>query len=200
MTFAAIALVTSAAMAPQGGARAEVKAQVGKTAPTFSLPSTANKTVTLDEFKGKYVVLEWTNHGCPVVVNHYRSGNMQKQQAMAKDMDVVWLSIVSSKTGAQGAVTPDEGEAIRKEQSFNSMATLLDPSGATGKAYGARTTPHMYVIDPKGVLIYNGAIDDNARGDKSAPRMHVIEALKEAKAGKDVSVKTSQPYGCGIKY
>ncbi len=200
MTFAAIALMTSATLAPQGGARAEVKAQVGKEAPVFSLPSTANKTVTLDEFKGKYVVLEWTNHGCPVVAGHYNSGNMQKQQAAAKDMDVVWLSIVSSKPGSQGAVSPEEGEAIRKEKRFNSAATLLDPSGATGKTYGARTTPHMYVIDPKGVLIYNGAIDDNARGDKAAPRQHVLEALKEAMAGKEVSVKTSQPYGCGIKY
>lgn len=177
--------------------------EIGKTAPAFTLTDTNGKARNLSDFSGKYVVLEWTNHQCPFVVKHYSSGNMQKTQKWAKDKGVVWLSIVSSAEGKQGYLTPDEANKLMKEKGFNSAAMLMDSDGKVGKLYGARTTPHMYVIDPKGTLIYMGGIDDKATpnvADLKEAKNYVIQALEESMAGKDVSVPTSRPYGCSVKY
>jgi len=174
--------------------------ELGNAAPAFSLPATNGKTVDLSQFKGKYVVLEWTNNGCPYVKRHYGTGNMQAMQSWAKDKGVVWLSIVSSGPGKQGFVTAEQGAELVKAQKINSAFYLLDADGKVGKTYGAKTSPHMFVIDPKGSIIYNGAIDDTPMGDAKTAKNYVKAALEEAMAGKAVSVATSQPYGCGIKY
>jgi peroxiredoxin len=194
-------ILFAAIWAPQQASAALAKAEIGQPAPLFSLLSTTGKAVNLEDYKGKFVVLEWTNHGCPIVGRHYRSGNMQAQQKEAKEMGAVWLSIVSSKEGSQGYITPEQGEAIIKEKGHVITAMLLDPKGQVGHTYGAKTTPHMYVINPDGKLIYNGGIDDDPGGrNVSGARKHVIEALKESMAGKEVSVSVSQPYGCAVKY
>lgn len=194
-------LLFTALAAPQQASAVAAKAVLGQPAPAFSLPSTDGKTINLADYRGKHVVLEWTNHGCPIVVRHYRAGNMQAQQKQIKDMGVVWISIVSSKPSSQGHITPEEGEALIKEKGHVVEAMLLDPSGNVGRSYGAKTTPHMYVINPDGVLVFNGAIDDDPGGRNMAnARKHVIEAVKESMAGKEVSVSAFQPYGCGVKY
>jgi peroxiredoxin len=187
-------------------ATAQVLAEpkLGEAAPDWSLTDTNGKTHRLSDFRGKYVVLEWTNHQCPVVVRHYRAGNMQATQKWAKEKGVVWLSIVSSRPGSQGYVEPAQANEVIKEKGHVITAMLLDPSGTVGRKYGAKTTPHMYVIDPKGILIYNGAIDDNPSArtaeEMKAARNHVVMALTESMAGKPVSVPASQPYGCSVKY
>lgn len=173
---------------------------IGEAAPAFTLPASNGKSVSLEQFKGKYVVLEWLNHGCPYVVKHYNSGNMQATQKWATENGAVWLSIISSAPGKQGHMSPDQAESSIKEYKKSIQAVLLDPDGTVGKLYDAKTTPHMYVIDPAGKLIYMGAIDDNARGNVAAPRNHVLEALKEAKAGKPVSQSVTRPYGCSVKF
>lgn len=193
----AVAAVPSFAFAPVAGAT------VGEAAPAFSLPDQDGKTHALADFKGKYVVLEWFNKDCPFVKKHYGSGNMQKLQKWAKDKGVVWLSIVSSAEGKQGYLTGPDAKQTLKDLKMSSAAILLDPAGTVGKSYGAKTTPHMFVIDPKGVVRYNGAIDDKPSpnpADIDSARSNVKIALEEALAGKEVSVKTSQPYGCSVKY
>ena len=186
------------ALAAYGFRPADV--EVGAPAPAFKLSATSGKTVDLASFKGKYVVLEWTNNGCPYVRRHYGTGNMQRLQAWARKNGVVWLSIVSSAPGNQGYVTAEEGAELVKAQRIQSAHYLLDPEGKVGRAYGAKTSPHMFVIDPKGKVIYNGAIDDQPRGNAETANNYVRAALEEAMAGKPVSVATSQPYGCGVKY
>ena len=176
------------------GVKQDGKALVGDTAPGFKLQDTNGNAVRLKDFEGKYVVLEWTNHQCPFVVRHYGDGNMQRQQKWAKDNGVVWLSIVSSAEGKEGYVTADQANAVMKEKGHIVKAMLLDPDGAVGKLYGAKTTPHMYVINPKGELIYMGGIDNQPRGGDASARIdYVLEALKEAMAGKEVTTKTSRP-------
>ena len=175
--------------------------EIGKGAPNFSLPDSNGKTHKLSDFAGKYVVLEWTNHQCPFVVKQYQGGDMQRQQKWAKEKGVVWLSIVSSAPGKQGFVSATEANAVMKEKGHSVAAMLLDPEGKVGKLYEAKTTPHMYVIDPKGKLIYMGAIDNMGRGGSGGAKVeYVIQALKESMAGKAVSVTASQPYGCSVKY
>lgn len=198
----ALTALTMGALAAVSGFRA-AGVDVGSVAPNFSLPAVTGKTFTLDSFKGKFVVLEWTNNGCPFVRKHYGTGNMQELQKWATSKGVVWLSIVSSAEGKQGYVTPEEGQALVKAQGINSTGYLLDPLGKVGRMYGAKSTPHMFVIDPKGTVIYNGAIDDtpSARpADVKTAKNYVRAALEEALAGKPVTVATSQPYGCSMKY
>ncbi len=176
---------------------------VGQPAPGFSLTDSDGKTRTLAEFKGKTVVLEWTNAECPFVKKHYGARNMQTQQGDATSKDVVWLTINSGAPGLQGHVDGAQANAIRKETGARQTAYLLDPSGDTGRAYGAKTTPHMYVIDGNGVLRYNGGIDSIASTDQAdIPKatQYVPQALAELTAGKPVSVSTSKPYGCSVKY
>ena len=176
---------------------------VGSQAPNFRLASANGQPVTLDQFKGKTVVLEWNNPGCPYVKKHYESGNMQKTQAAARKDGVVWLSINSGAPGNQGHMNGAEAKAFVAAQKAQPTAYLLDPQGTVGKSYGAVTTPHMYIIDPAGKLAYAGGIDDKAtasKADIAGARNHVLAALGEMKAGKKVSVATSRPYGCNVKY
>lgn len=199
--IAAIAIVGLAAIGLTGFRSTGV--EVGAPAPAFSLPATTGKTVSLADFKGKYVVLEWTNQGCPFVKKHYGSGNMQGTQKWATDKGVVWLSIVSSAPGSQGYVTAAEGTEMLKAQKMSSTALLMDPDGKVGHAYGAKTTPHMFIINPKGELIYQGGIDNKATAnaeDVKTATNYVKLALTESMAGKEVSNPSTRPYGCGVKY
>lgn len=189
--IAAAALVVTATGAPAAPA------------PDFSLPGADGKTYALADYRGRYVVLEWLNHGCPFVRKHYDSGNMQALQARATDEDVVWLSVVSSAPGKQGHDSAEGHLATAGGKTAAPMAILLDESGEVGKAYGARTTPHMYVVDPHGELIYRGAIDDRPSTDRSdieGAHNYVLAALSAARAGEPVDPASTQPYGCAVKY
>ncbi len=177
--------------------------QIGKAAPNFKLYDVNGRVVSLSDFRGKTVVLEWNNPECPFVKKHYNSGNMQKTQAAAAADGVVWLSINSSAEGKQGYMTPDQAKTIVAGQQSRRTAYLLDPKGVVGAGYAAKTTPHMYIINSKGTLVYNGGIDDKPTpnpADINGARNHVLAALAELKAGKAVSVPTSRPYGCNVKY
>ena len=176
---------------------------VGKPAPNFRLNDANGRVVQLSDFKGKPVVLEWNNPGCPFVKKHYGSGNMQKTQAAAKAAGAVWLSINSGAPGEQGHMNGAEAKAFVASAKAQPTAYLLDPKGVVGKGYDAKTTPHMYVIDAKGTLVYAGGIDDKPTAnpaDIQGARNHVLAALSELKAGKAVSVASSRPYGCNVKY
>ena len=176
---------------------------VGSPAPAFTLTDTRGKQHKLADFKGKYVVLEWVNFGCPFVKKHYESGNMQSTQKRAVDKGVVWLSVCSSADGKQGHMEAADWNEEIAERKLSSTAVLIDESGEVGKTYGAKTTPHMYIINPDGVLIYKGAIDDKAstnQDDIPGARNHVLAALDEALTGKPVAVALTQPYGCSVKY
>jgi hypothetical protein len=176
---------------------------IGQPAPAFTLTDSDGKTHNLADYQGKTVVLEWTNPECPFVKKHYGARNMQTQQGAATGKDIVWLSVNSSAPGLQGNVDGAKANAIRKEVGAKQTAYLLDPSGDTGRAYGAKTTPHMYVIDGNGVLRYNGAIDSISSSDQAdiaKATQYVPQALAELAAGKPVSVSTSKPYGCSVKY
>lgn len=184
-------------------ATASAGAVVGQPAPAFNLPDANGGQEALSSFKGKYVVLEWVNFECPFVGKHYGSGNMQKLQKTYTGKGVVWLSINSSAGGKQGALDATKASALVKEKGAAPTAFLLDSEGAVGQAYGAKTTPHMFIIDPSGKLIYNGAIDDRPSTDKAdiaTARNYVQAALDEAMAGKPVTTTSSQPYGCSVKY
>jgi alkyl hydroperoxide reductase subunit AhpC len=175
----------------------------GQSAPDFTLKSIDGETVSLADFKGKYVVLEWVNHGCPFVVKHYDSGNMPALQKEYTGKDVVWLSICSSAEGKQGHYTPGEWQKLNAEKKGAASAVLLDGDGTVGKEYGAKTTPHMYIVGKDGTLIYQGAIDDKPSTDAEdipGSKNYVKAALDEALAGKPVSTPTTKSYGCGVKY
>lgn len=176
---------------------------VGEPAPEFALPGADGRRHSLGEYRESFVVLEWTNHDCPFVRKHYGSGNMQKLQKEATSNDVVWLSIVSSAPGEQGYVSPDEANALTRDRDASPSAVLLDPQGNVGKLYGARTTPHMYIVDPRGIPIYIGGIDDKPstrRSDVATAKNYVRAALAEAMNGKPVSEAVTRPYGCSVKY
>jgi peroxiredoxin len=178
-------------------------AAVGQKAPEFTLTDAAGKKHSLADYKGKYVVLEWVNFGCPFVRKHYDSKNMQGLQARWTGQDVVWLSICSSAQGKQGYY---EGEALTKQlqkEGVKSTAYLIDADGVVGRKYEAQTTPHMYVIDPQGLLIYAGAIDDRPSAkpeDIAGAVNYVSEALAQARAGKPLSTSWTKSYGCSVKY
>lgn len=178
-------------------------AEVGQPAPDFTLPSCEGKTVSLSDFKGKTVVLEWTNPGCPFVKKHYDSGNMQKLQKAAADKGVVWLTICSSAPGKQGHMTAAEAMSNCSANGIASAAYLLDADGKVGKVYGAKRTPEMYVINKDGILVYHGAIDDNKSPDPSTipgAKNYVSLTLDEVLAGKPVSTPKTEAYGCSIKF
>ena len=182
---------------------AAAAAKVGEPAPAFTLVDSTGQTRSLADYAGKTVVLEWTNHECPFVKKHYGSDNMQTQQRNATAAGVVWLSVNSSAPGQQGHVDGARAETIRTEARAAQTAYLLDPQGAAGRAYGAKTTPNMYVIDPSGVLRYAGAIDSIPSSDESdlaKATQYVPQALAELAAGKPVSVAVTRPYGCSVKY
>jgi peroxiredoxin len=175
----------------------------GEPAPAFTLPDSHGKSHNLSDYKGKYVVLEWLNYGCPYVQTHYQSGNMPGLQKEWTKKGVVWLSVVSSAPGKQGHYEPQAMNDQTKKNGGSGTAVLLDPSGQVGKSYGARTTPHMFVINPDGKVIYAGGIDSKPSSkpqEDSTVTNYVSQALTEALAGKDVSVKKARSYGCGVKY
>jgi peroxiredoxin len=178
-------------------------AKVGEAAPDFTATDSNGKVHKLSEYQGKFVVLEWTNRGCPYTQKHYTSGNMQKLQREWTGQGVIWLTVVSSAPGKQGYVTASEENAYLKQVNAAPSAVLLDPTGALGHLYDAKTTPHMFVISPQGTLIYNGAIDDRPTtdvADVGGAKNYVTAALQESESGKPVSNPTSRPYGCSVKY
>ena len=184
-------------------AGAQAAATVGQPAPDFTLKDASGKTVKLSDFKGKHVVLEWTNPGCPFVQKHYNSGNMPATQKDAMGKGVVWLAINSTEKASRDYLEPAKLVAWKQERKSAPSAILMDEEGTVGKAYGARTTPHMYIVNPKGVLVYAGAIDSipSARvADIPRATNHVNAALADLAAGKPVAVPATAPYGCSIKY
>jgi len=174
-------------------------------APGFELVDSYGENISLSNFEGNTVVLEWTNHDCPYVAKHYATGNMQNTQEQAKEQGVIWLTIISSAPGTQGYVLPDKANELTSSRNARPNHVLFDPEGDVGKMYGAKTTPHMYVIDKEGVLRYQGAIDD--AGGQSFWTKNLLEAdnyvknaLSDIQSNQDVSTKVSKPYGCSVKY
>jgi peroxiredoxin len=195
----ALALLACQACQASSGAAAKV----GEPAPAFTATDSNGKAVSLADYKGKYVVLEWTNNECPFVKKHYGSGNMQAQQKEATAKDVTWLTIVSSAPGKQGHVSGAQANELTTSRGASPTAVLLDEKGTVGRLYGAKTTPHMFIIDPQGKLIYAGGIDSIQSADQDdIPKatQYVRVALGETMAGKPVSQSTSAPYGCSVKY
>lgn len=177
--------------------------QVGQPAPDFSAVDSAGKRHQLSDYRGRSVVLEWTNHDCPYVRKHYGAGNMQAQQRDATASDVVWLSIISSAPGKQGHVSGTEADRLTRERTASPSAVLLDESGEVGRLYGAKTTPHMFVIDGDGVLRYMGGIDSIASADAAdiaRAEPYVRTALTQLQAGQPVQPAVTRPYGCSVKY
>lgn len=215
-SFAALLLVAAPVSAPSANAQATAPAApsvaapaadagptIGKAAPAFSLKDWDGKIRKLSDFKGKIVVLEWFNHGCPFVKKHYDSNNMQDLQKTYTGKGVVWLSICSSAEGKQGFASPEEHKKAFKDKGAAPTAVLIDADGTVGHQYGAKTTPAMYVIDGKGILVYSGAIDDNRSADKDAAKTaknFVAAALNETLAKKAVAISSTKSYGCSIKY
>ena len=174
-------------------------------APSFELLDSYGENVSLSDFKGNTVVLEWTNHDCPFVAKHYKTGNMQSTQQLANEQGVVWLTIISSAPGTQGFVLPAKANQLTSSRSAKPNHVLFDPEGGVGKMYGAKTTPHMYVIDDQGVLRYQGAIDDAGglgfmNKNLLEANNYVKNALTEIQGGQAVSTRVSKPYGCSVKY
>ena len=184
-------------------AYAAPQARIGEPAPTFSLTDSNGKAVSLTDFKGKTVVLEWTNHECPYVRKHYGANNMQMLQKKWTAQGVVWLTLISSAPGTQGYVTGEEANKLTAQRAAAPSHVLLDPKGDVGRAYGAQTTPHMYVIKADGTLAYMGGIDDRPTTrleDLKTAKNFVDAALTELAEGKSVSATSARPYGCSVKY
>jgi peroxiredoxin len=177
--------------------------RVGSPAPEFTATDSNGKTETLDQYRGKYVVLEWHNQGCPFTQKHYVSGNMQALQKEWTAKGVAWFTVISSAPGQQGYVTPGQENAYVQLMHAAPTAVLMDPAGKLGHLYNAKTTPEMFVIDPQGKLIYTGAIDDKPTPDPDDIRganNYVSDALTEAMAGKPVATPYTRSYGCSVKY
>lgn len=182
-------------------AQAEVK--TGAVAPSFTAVDTLGNTHSLSDYKGKIVVLEWSNYDCPFVKKHYDSGNMQAVQEALMGEDLVWLTIFSSADGKQGSYTAEEANTKMAERSVVVNAALFDRSGDVGRLYGAKTTPHMFVIDKEGHVAYQGAIDDKPSPSPKAldgAQNYVVDAVASLRAGEALKVSETKPYGCGVKY
>jgi peroxiredoxin len=198
--FSGLALAAVASLSLSAAAQ---EARVGAPAPAFTATDSQGKTEALDQFHGKYVVLEWHNQGCPYTRKHYVSGNMQALQKEWTAKGVVWFTVISSAPGEQGYVTPAQENEYVSKMDAAPTAVLLDTFGMLGRLYNAKTTPEMYVIDPSGKLIYSGAIDDRPTPDPDDVRgahNYVSDALTEAMAGKPVATTYTRPYGCSVKY
>ena len=199
-----LCLTVAAGLLAAPVARAQDAAwEIGEPAPEFTLPDTYGEGHALADYRGEWVVLEWLNYECPYVGKHYNSGNMQGLQREYGEKGVVWLAIVSSAPGKQGYHEPDEMNSISNAKNSAAKAVLLDPEGNVGHLYSAQTTPQMIVIDPDGVLLYNGAIDDRPTArlsDIEGATNYLVVALDEAMSGQEVSTPTTQPYGCSVKY
>lgn len=194
--FAALLLITAIPAA-------QAALEPGQPAPDFTATDVDGKTVKLSDFAGKTVVLEWTNHMCPFVRKHYDSGNMQALQTKYTGQDVVWLTINSSAEGKEGYTTPDQAKALMAEEKSAETNRLLDPSGEIGKLYSAKTTPHMFVVDPNGTIAYAGAIDSNDSFKQETiegATNYVAQAIDALAANKPVEMAQTKPYGCGVKY
>lgn len=186
-------------------ATAFAEVEIGKPAPAFSEKDASGKSHTLEAYKGQWVVLEWYNKDCPYVKKHYGSGNMQNLQKAYTGQKVAWLSVISSAEGKQGYLAPADALKNAKETGSNATAVLIDADGNMGKAYDAKTTPHMFIINPQGNVVYAGAIDNN---DSASPKVisksenYVKTALDLGLSGKEKEItKTStKPYGCSVKY
>jgi peroxiredoxin len=177
--------------------------RVGAPAPGFTATDSRGQTETLSQFKGKFVVLEWHNNGCPYTIKHYASGNMQSLQKQWTAKGVVWFTVISSATGTQGYMTSSQENAYLEKMHASPTAVLMDPTGKLGHLYDAKTTPQMIVIDSSGKLIYDGAIDNRPTPDQEDIKgadNYLNDALIAAMAGKPVEVDHSRPYGCSVKY
>jgi len=193
---------TASALLPARPAWA-APAKVGEVAPGFTVNATNGSPVSLASYKGKVVVLEWTNHECPYVRKHYESGNMQSLQREATGQGVVWLTLISSSEGTQGYVTALQADELTTARKAAPTAVLLDTKGVAGKLYGATNTPHMYVVDKAGMLVYAGAIDDrptSRRADVPGANNYVRAALDAVAAGQPVKTPVTRAYGCTVKY
>jgi len=182
---------------------AHAAATVGQPAPDFTATATDGKAVKLSDLKGKIVVLEWTNPDCPFVHKHYDAGNMQKTQAYATGKGVVWLSINSGAAGKEGSVSAEQANDYIAKNKSAATHYILDPAGDIGKLYGAKSTPHMFVIGSDGNIAYMGAIDDKATAnpaDNAAADNYVKDAIDSLLTGKPVAVSSTQSYGCAVKY
>ena len=200
-SLAALAAVTRSGLLVPAPAWASPK--VGAPAPTFTAVATTGKNVSLADYLGKLVVLEWTNHDCPYVRKHYNAGNMQALQRQAADAGVVWLSVISSPAGEQGNVTPDEANELTQTRKAAPTAVLIDPKGQVARAYDARVTPHMFLINAEGMLVYMGGIDSipSTRSDdieKATPFFR--DAIAAVAKGEPVKNAVTRPYGCTVKY
>ncbi|MFN3584030.1 thioredoxin family protein [Phenylobacterium sp.] len=176
---------------------------IGQPAPAFQARDADGRTRTLAEFKGRTVVLEWTNEGCPYVQKHYNSGNMQRLQKQAARDGMVWLTVISSAPDMQGHLTGPQAKAWQAKAGAASTAVLLDPDGVVGRAYEAKTTPHMFIVDKAGTLVYMGGIDDKPSSDPASlkgARNYVAAALADIKAGRAVAQPATRSYGCSVKY
>lgn len=201
--FTTSTITAAALLATTTHAWAQSKAAIGQAAPSFSAKDTSGKTVSLADFKGKTVVLEWVNPGCPFVRKHYIGGNMQGTQQDALNKNVVWLAINSTETDHHDYLAPAKLAAWMKEQKAAATTTLMDEDGKIGKAYGARTTPHMYIVDGKGILVYAGGIDSvpsASSSDIAKATNYVKVSLGELANGKPLSNSATRPYGCSVKY
>jgi peroxiredoxin len=178
-------------------------ARVGEAAPPFTATSTTGPSVSLADYRGKIVVLEWTNHDCPYVRKHYDTSNMQALQKESTGQGVIWLTVISSAPGTQGFVSPGEANELTSTRKAAPTAVLLDPQGTVGKMYGATNTPHMYVVDKGGILVYAGAIDDRPttrKSDVPGAQNYVRAALQAVAAGQPVKTPATRAYGCTVKY
>lgn len=193
IVFACAAMISTLAWA----------ARVGEAAPDFTATDSNGQTHHLSDYRGKFVVLEWTNRGCPYTRKHYESGNMQRLQQEWTAKGVIWLTVLSSAPGKQGYMDATQENAYMKQMNAHPTAALLDPTGSLGHLYDAKTTPDMYVINPQGVLVYDGAIDDRPTTDVAdiqGAKNYLNEALEEAMNGRAVSDPVTRPYGCSVKY
>lgn len=204
LTLCRRSLIASAALlALTATVPARANAVIGQKAPDFTLENTAGQPIRLADFKGQFVVLEWTNPGCPFVRKHYESGNMAATQKSAIAQGVTWLSINSTEMGSSDYLEPGKLARWIADHKGAPSAVLMDEDGITGKAYGARTTPHMYIIDPNGVLVYAGGIDSIAStkvADIEKATNFVKNALADIRAARPITASSTKPYGCSIKY
>jgi peroxiredoxin len=196
-------LSSTLAFAPLAATPAFASPTVDQPAPAFTANTADGKSLGLDSLKGKTVVLEWTNHDCPFVKKHYESGNMQSLHKDAAAKGIVWLQVISSAPGKQGHVDAATALKLNSARSATPAHVILDPEGKLGKRYGAQTTPHIYIIDATGTLVYKGGIDSLATADKAdiaKAEPYVANALSSLAAGKKIAANNTKPYGCSVKY
>ncbi len=202
MNFLKTTLLGALALAATLGL-AQAAPKIGYPAPAFSAVDTAGKTWSLAELKGKRVILEWTNDQCPYVIKHYGAGNMQALQKEATSAGYIWLSVISSAPGKQGHVSAAEADALTTSRAAAPTAVVLDSQGVLGRAYEAKTTPHLFIIDEAGTLVYRGGMDDKPTTDPAdipGANNYVRMAMAELAAGKPVAQPVTRPYGCSVKF